>query len=99
LGEALQTDDQLIILAPDTTINMRIFSTALTSPLSDSQKLTEVLTLYKGDFMDGFSLFDSPQFDDRADPEREHYRMLVINGFAALSQSREALCAYPATQQ
>jgi DNA-binding SARP family transcriptional activator len=95
LGEAFQADDQLIALSPDTFIDVRKFSTALNSPSSDLQKLTEALNLYKGDFLEGFSLPDSPQFDDWVTSEQERYRIMAMNGFAELARLHEGQSDYP----
>ena len=96
LGEAFQAEDQIIALSPDIFLDVRDFSTVLNSPLSDLQKLTEALDLYKGDFLEGFSLPDSPQFDDWAASERERYQLLAMNGFANLSHRHETMRDYPA---
>jgi DNA-binding SARP family transcriptional activator len=96
LGEAIQVDDQNIALAPDTFIDVQDFSTAINSPSSDLQKLTEALKLYKGDFLDSFSLSDSPQFDDWVASEQERYRLMAMHGFADLSHRHEAMRDYPA---
>jgi DNA-binding SARP family transcriptional activator len=96
LGQAFQADDQTIALAPDTVIDVREFLTSLRSAASELQKLTRALDLYKGDFLEGFSLSDTPQFDDWAASERERYRLLAMDGFADLSHRHEALRDYPA---
>jgi DNA-binding SARP family transcriptional activator len=96
LGEAIQVSDQNIAFASDTSIDVQIFSMALQSPIEELQKLAEVLRLYKGDLMEGFSLSDTPQFDDWVTSEREHYRLLAIQGFANLSHRHEAQHDYPA---
>jgi DNA-binding SARP family transcriptional activator len=96
LGKAIQVDDQNIILATDTFIDVKEFSTALASPLTDLQKLSEALNLYKGDFLEGFSLSDSPQFDDWVASERDHYQLRAMNGFAELSHLQEAKREYSA---
>jgi DNA-binding SARP family transcriptional activator/predicted ATPase len=96
LGEAFQADDQTIGLSPDTFIDAGDFLTALNSPSSDLGKLREALDLYKGDFLEGFSLPDSPQFDDWAASERERYQLMAMNGFAELSHRHETMREYPA---
>ena len=96
LGEAIEVDDQSIAFAPDTSIDAQDFSTAIQSSLMDAQKLAEALSLYKGDFLDGFSLSDSPQFDDWANFERERYRLMAMHGFADLSHWYEANHNYSA---
>ena len=95
LGEAFQADDQFITLSSDTFIDVGNFSAVLDSPSSDLQKLTETLNLYKGDFLEGFSLPDSPQFDDWTASNRERYRLMAMNGFADLSHRYEAMRDYP----
>lgn len=96
LGEAFQADDQIITFSPDTFIDVQEFSTALDSPSTDLQKLTQMLDLYKGDFLEGFSLPDSPQFDDWAVSERERYQLMAMHGFADLSHRHETMQDYPA---
>jgi DNA-binding SARP family transcriptional activator len=96
LGKAIEVDDQNIAFAPDTSIDAQDFSTAIQSSLVDAQKLAEALSLYKGDFLDGFSLSDSPQFDDWVNFERERYRLMAMHGFADLSHRYEANHNYSA---
>jgi DNA-binding SARP family transcriptional activator len=91
LGPAFQADDRTITLASDAVIDVQEFLASLQSADSDPQKLTQALNLYKGDFLEGFSLSDTPQFDDWAASEREHYRLMAMNGFADLSHRHEAL--------
>ena len=95
LGECFQADDQSIGLSSNTFIDVQDFSTTINSPSSDLQKLTEALNLYKGDFLEGFSLTDSPQFDDWAASERERYQLMAMNGWANLSQRHEVKRDYP----
>jgi predicted ATPase/DNA-binding SARP family transcriptional activator len=96
LGEAFQADDQIIALSPDTFIDAGDFFTVLNTPSSDLGKLREALDLYKGDFLEGFSLPDSPQFDDWAASEQERYQLMAMNGFADLTHRHEAMRDYPA---
>jgi predicted ATPase/DNA-binding SARP family transcriptional activator len=90
LGDAFQADEQIISLSPDTFIDVQELSSAFDTPLLDLQKLTEALNLYTGDFLEGFSLPDSPQFDDWVASERERYQLMAMNGFADLSHRYEA---------
>jgi DNA-binding SARP family transcriptional activator len=96
LGEAIEVDDQNIALGPGTSIDVQDFSRAVQSTLADVQKLTEALSLYKGDFLDGFSLSDSPQFDDWVSSERERYQLMAMHGLADLSHRHEAKRNYSA---
>src|SRR5215510_12441544 len=95
LGDSFFIDDESIALASDTKIDAQIFSTLLQSPTTDLQKLTDALSLYRGAFLDGFSLADSPQFDDWAASERERYRLMAMRGFTELSRRYERLREYP----
>jgi DNA-binding SARP family transcriptional activator len=96
LGEAIEVEDQNIALAQDTSIDVQDFSMSLQSPLVDRQKIAEALSLYRGDFLDSFSLSDSPQFDDWVNFERERYRLMAMRGFAELSHRHEAKQNYSA---
>ncbi len=96
LGKYFQADNQVIALAPDTFIDVQNFSTALNSPSSDPQKLKKALNLYTGHFLAGFSLSDSPQFDDWVASERERYQLMAINGFIDLAHRHEVMRDYSA---
>jgi predicted ATPase/DNA-binding SARP family transcriptional activator len=96
LEEAFLADDRIIALSPDTFIDVFIFSSSLNSPPPDLQKMTGALDLYKGDFLEGFSLPDSPQFDDWAVSERERYRLMAMNGYTGLARLQEGQHDYPA---
>ncbi len=96
LGEAFQADDRTVSLPPNALIDAKVFSTTLDSPNPDLQKLTDALSLYRGDFLDGFSLADSPQFDDWAFSERDRHRLLAMRGYSELARHYETLRDYPA---
>ncbi len=89
LGEAFYADDENIRLSPDAFIDLRDFSTALQSPSSNQKILTDALSLYRGEFLEGFSLSDSAQFDDWANSERERFQVIAMNGFARLARMHE----------
>src|SRR5574341_867456 len=95
LGNSFYIDDESLALASDSKTDVQIFSTLLHSPITDLQKLTDALTFYKGDFLDGFSLADSPQFDEWATSERERYRLMAMRGFTDLARRYEGLRNYP----
>jgi DNA-binding SARP family transcriptional activator/tetratricopeptide (TPR) repeat protein len=96
LGNMFQADDQVIAFAPDTFVDAQFFSATLNSRSSDLQQLIEALNLYKGDFLDGFTLSNSPQFEDWVVSERERYRLMAMKGFADLSHRQETKREYPA---
>ncbi len=101
LGAALVVDDDSLSL--DAEVDARLFEfnlqslvSRLSPPTSDLRPLTSTLALYRGDFLDGFSLPDASAFDDWAAVERERHRRLAVRGWTALSQQHEAQQNYPA---
>jgi DNA-binding SARP family transcriptional activator/Tfp pilus assembly protein PilF len=90
LGDAIQIETEAIALAPDTYVDLSVFSSALKSSFSTLQGLEKALELYRGDFLDGFSLPDASQFDDWAAAERERYRLMAIQGLGSLSHLYES---------
>ncbi len=96
LGENFRADDQAIALAADVYIDVHHFIAALQASTADLLSLTNAIALYQGDFLEGFSLADSPQFDDWATSEREHYSILAMRGFADLARIQERLGDYSA---
>jgi predicted ATPase/DNA-binding SARP family transcriptional activator len=96
LGESFCVDDDTLSLAANTVVDAQAFSAVLRSPAFDSSALENALSLYKGDFLEGFSLTDSPQFDDWSASERDRYRLLAMNGFAELAHRQESLRDCPA---
>ncbi len=103
LGPALIADENTLALAPDVAIDVRTFETNLQSPISNlqpqrgaSQSLISTLALYRGDFLTGFALSDSAEFDNWLTQQQEHYRRLAIRGYIALANWYEQQQAYPA---
>jgi len=86
LGPALVVEEDSLTLAPDTHIDTRLFESSLGQVTTDLQHLTSTLALYRGDFLEGFTLQDAPAFDDWVAAEQERYRRLVMRGLAVLSQ-------------
>ena len=89
LGASFFADDKMLSLSPDTFIDSQDFSTVLKSPSVNLEHLTDVLKLYKGEFLEGFSLSDGTQFDDWVESERERYSLMAMNGFARLANLHE----------
>ncbi|MEK7786358.1 MAG: BTAD domain-containing putative transcriptional regulator, partial [Chloroflexota bacterium] len=83
LGGLLVVEENTIALAPEVDIDVRRFGNNLQSLISNLQ-------LYRAGFLDGFTLPDSPAFDDWAAIERERYRRLAVRGLTQLSQQHEA---------
>jgi DNA-binding SARP family transcriptional activator len=94
LGAALIADDNTLALSPDVDIDVRVFEStlagrALQLPTANVQLLTSTLQLYRGDFLTGFTLNDSSEFEDWITEQQEHYRRLAIRGFIALANRHE----------
>jgi DNA-binding SARP family transcriptional activator/Tfp pilus assembly protein PilF len=89
LGESLRADDETLALAPNTFVDAHDFATTLQAPTSNPHSLISTLDLYRGDFLEGFALADSPQFEDWITTERERYRLLAIRGFTHLARLYE----------
>jgi DNA-binding SARP family transcriptional activator len=96
LGAAFITDENLLSLAPETDIDVRAFEANLQRPAANLQTLTSTLSLYRGDFLTGFSLSDSAEFDNWLTEQQEHYRRRAIRGFIALAHVHEQRQDYPA---
>lgn len=104
LGDGfLLVEDERLSLNTKVDVDVKKFQFALKQPSLDVPALTAALKLYRGDFLDGFTLPDTPSFDDWAVTEREHYRMLTIQGYTSLSRlyesQRDHLAALEALNQ
>jgi two-component SAPR family response regulator len=62
----------------------------LKSPIPALPGIEQALDLYRGDFLDDFSLPDGSQFDDWAEAERERYRLMAIRGWGSLARRYES---------
>ncbi len=101
LGAALVTDESTLALSPEVSIDVIEFETMLAGrtfqpSISDLRSLIITLQLYRGDFLTGFSLSDSAEFDDWLTEQQEHYRRLAIRGFIALAALHEQQRDYQA---
>ena len=82
LGDALIVDDDTLALADNVFIDARMFD-------ANPQPLTPALQLYRGDFLEGFTLDDVPEFDDWVARERERYRALATRGWLSVAEAYE----------
>src|SRR5512139_1278487 len=73
LSAALITAENSLALASDVEIDARTFEVNLQRPTANLQFLTSTLQLYRGDFLTGFSLSGSAEFDDWIAVQQEHY--------------------------
>lgn len=90
LGQALQVDDETLALAPDTEVDVLRFQAHFAASYLDVPALITALDLYRGDFLDNFTLPDTPQFEDWASIERERFQRLAMRGWTALSLRHES---------
>lgn len=88
--QSLLIEDDRLGLAPGAQVDAEQFRAGLAAPQPDAAALGAALALYRGDFLDGFTLPDAPAFDDWAVREREAWRALAIRGWAALGRLHEA---------
>lgn len=93
LGDAIEVHDDTIGLNAD--VDVRVFETRLTDPVTDNQLLSQTLALYRGDFLRGFDVPEG-QIDEWATIERERYRNLARRGWTRLAQRLEEDHNYPA---
>lgn len=94
VGDALIVEGESVALAPDTDIDARTFASSLQSVTFNLQSLVSSLSLYRGDFLEGFAIPDPPEFDDWVAAERERYRTLAQRGWQTLAELYRAQRAY-----
>ncbi len=90
LGKALLIDDQTVGLSTfglntDVQVDLVEFTAKLDSAGEDRTALADALTLYKGDFLQGFYLPENGTFEDWMLFERDHLRQKAVNGYAKLA--------------
>ena len=98
LGDHLLVTDTTLALSPDAQVDLRAFLAHLPTvghrvspaPPLTIPALTQTLALYRGEFLEGFSLPDSAPFDDWQTAQAEYLRRLTIRGYTTLSQLHEA---------
>jgi DNA-binding SARP family transcriptional activator len=100
LGPSLLADAETLALSPDTVVDTRRFEAGLPANAAASSlgvaTLASTLDLYRGDFLQGFSLADPPEFDDWVAVKRQHFRALAVRGLAWLAQLHEQQRGYAA---
>ncbi len=89
LGPALLIEAENLALAPETQVDTRRFERGIAAATSGVAVLSATLELYRGDFLQGFSLTDPPEFDDWVAEQREHFRAVAVRGLAALAHLHE----------
>jgi DNA-binding SARP family transcriptional activator len=95
LGGAFVAGEETLALSPETWVDARAFEAALARPAGDLAGFQAALELYRGEFLDGFSLPDGPEFESWMTVERERFRRLALRGWAGLSRAYAARQDYP----
>jgi DNA-binding SARP family transcriptional activator/Flp pilus assembly protein TadD/energy-coupling factor transporter ATP-binding protein EcfA2 len=90
LGSSVLIEEDRLSLGADVWVDAAKFNDTLAAAEASIPALTPALELYRGEFLDGFTLSDAPDFDDWAASERGYYRSLAIRGYAALGRLYEA---------
>jgi DNA-binding SARP family transcriptional activator/tetratricopeptide (TPR) repeat protein len=92
LDDALLVQDETLALAPDVFVDARELETSLQRRFDGTaRRFGEAsLQLYRGDFLEGLTLPDAPEFDDWVSRERERYRALALRGWRELASVYEA---------
>lgn len=88
LTSALRVEENTLALNAE--VDVRLFESNLQLPTASLQSLISGLELYRGDFLSGFTLPDTPEFDDWTTVERERYRRLTVRGLTALAKLHES---------
>lgn len=96
LGAALVVQAEQITLAPDVFVDVREFERAQrhVADAANLAPLRAALELYRGDFLDDFSLPDTPTYDDWVAAERDRLRVLAARGWIKVAALHEQQRAY-----
>ncbi|HLI06945.1 MAG TPA: AAA family ATPase [Ktedonobacteraceae bacterium] len=87
--EWITGDGDLLTLNPlaPLWLDTEVFETATSSSL---RNLAQAVKLYRGPFLDGFFLRDSPGFDDWARSTRDHFHQLYLSALRRMETMHEA---------
>jgi len=89
VGDALLVDRQTVAFNPDYPhqLDTEQFTSGINRPpkLESIHALQAALTLYRGDFLEGFYVRDAPDFEQWLLMQRAQYREAVVNGLHALA--------------
>lgn len=90
LGDWISAHEDWVGLSEQVWVDARQFERQMSEALSDSAALEQALALYRGEFLEGFSLAAAQPFEDWLTVTREHYRRLAIRGWSTLASLLEA---------
>jgi DNA-binding SARP family transcriptional activator len=94
LGDDLLAQGDQVSLAETAWVDARLFEPRLAAETPDVAALEQALALYRGDFLEGFSLPDAQAFEDWLTVAREHHRRLAVRGWTSLAALHEAALDY-----
>ena len=85
LGDWIAAQEDWVGLSEQVWVDARQFERQLNETTDDIPALEQTLELYRGEFLEGFSLTAAQPFEDWLTVNREHYRRLAIRGWSALA--------------
>ena len=100
VGPALVvSDDEVFIQAEvDARSFLEVVDRPIGRPNTDPDRLAAALELYRGDFLEGFSLPDSDKFNSWATQQQEQYRRMAVRGYVILAQLAIGRRDFPSAQ-
>lgn len=90
VGSFLESQGERVGLSAGVSVDLREFESLLAESENQPEALERALQLYRGEFLEGFSLPDSSVFTDWLVVEQERYRQLVIRALIDLSRYYES---------
>jgi DNA-binding SARP family transcriptional activator len=90
LGASIDVQGDQVALSADCWVDVRRYEDALSARHQDVATLQKDLELYRGSFLEGFSLPDVQEYEDWITITREHYRRLAVRGWTSLASLHEA---------
>ncbi|NBJ15037.1 MAG: AAA family ATPase [Dehalobacter sp. 4CP] len=88
------SNEAYVSIAPEVKRDTQIFESFIVNNSNSIKDTLSTLNLYRGDFLDGFSLSESPAFNDWIILLQEHYKMLMLRGLVTLSELYLDACDY-----
>ena len=89
VGDAVLVDRQTVAFNRDQPYHLDTehFAASLSAPLTPATHTSyqNALSLYRGDFLEGFYVRDAPDFEQWVLVQRAHYREAVVNGLHTLA--------------
>lgn len=96
LGEALETDENVVRLTENTQVDVRLFEKTISTADISLVELKKGLEYYQGDFLQDFYLPDSAPFEEWLIVQQEQDRRMAIRGYLLLSKLHESQQNYNA---